>query len=63
MSYTSGHALRRRSNAKEVDLYPALAVSVAVDDLKRNQTFWNANFVYLALIYVMKVPNSSEKKS
>ena len=48
---------------RKLILDPALAVSVAVDDLKRNQTFWNANFVYLALIYVMKVPNSSEKKS
>ena len=42
-------------------LDPAVPVSVAMEDLKRNR-FWNANFVCLASMYAMKVPNSSEKE-
>ena len=43
-------------------LDPALAVSVVVEDLQRNQSFRTQSLFCLASKYATKVPNSSEKE-
>ena len=61
--YTSGHASRRRSNAREVHFRSSSIGSVCGGGgPEKKPKFWNANFVSLASMYAMKVPNSSEKE-
>ena len=61
--YTSGHASKRRSYAREVHFRSSNIGSISGGGgPEKKPKFWNANFVCLVSMYAMKVPNSSEKQ-
>ena len=61
--YTSCHASRRRrGNAREVHFRPSIGSISGWGGPEKKPKFWNANFVSLASMYAMKVPNSHEKE-
>ena len=61
--YNSGHTSRRRSNAREVHFRSSSIASISGGvGPEKKPKFWNANFVCLASMYAMKVPNSGEKE-
>ena len=60
--YNSGHASRRRSNARVMHFRPNIASINGGGGPEKKPKIYNANFVCLASMYAMKVPNSSEKE-